>query len=78
MEKKSFYGRDIINIRFSYNGDLGILQQKTKDNIETINMLQFVDLIGAKEAGELRKECRLYYQEEIKQAAESPGFFIDF
>jgi hypothetical protein len=64
--------RQIIDIRFAYNGDLGKLQQKTKDNIETIKMLSCFDIIDSKEAVELKDECISFFQEELKRAAEYP------
>lgn len=75
MERK-IYGRDIITVCFTHGGDLGVLQQKTKDNIETIKMLNCFDIIDTKEAEELKEECMLYFQEELKKAAERPWHFL--
>lgn len=69
--------KEALNIRFSYNGDLGTLQQKTKDNLHTIEMLQFINVISSAEAKELRDECKSYFKEQIEIAAKSPNFFIE-
>jgi hypothetical protein len=77
MWKSSIYARDIITVCFDYHGDLGVLQQKTRDNIETINNLRHCAAISELEAKEVRADCKNYFKEEIQKVLDSPSFFIE-
>lgn len=78
MSKYFVDARSIITVCFDYNGDLGVLQQKTKDNLETINRLQFEHVISYEDAKEVREDCKNYFKEEIQKVLDSLVRFIDF
>lgn len=77
MWKSLIYARDIITVCFEYDGNLGVLQQKTRDNIEAINNLRSCGAISDLEAKELRADCKNYFKEEIQKVLDSPSFFIE-
>lgn len=69
--------RDIVTVCFEYGGNLGVLQQKTRDNIEAINNLRYCGAISELEAKEVRDDCENYFKEEIQKVLDSPSYFIE-
>ena len=53
--------KDILNIEFSYNGDLGILQHTTKANLQKIEELARLGIVGDKETYDELKKCTIDY-----------------
>ena len=68
---------NLLSIKFSYNGDLGILQQKTKDNIETCGKLAQWEIITYEEYQEVIKVINNYFLEQIQKVAENPLFYTN-
>ena len=56
-----------IDIKFSYNGDLGRLQHQTQANIKTINMLALNEIITSDERKQLLNEVCNYFTEQLQQ-----------
>ena len=75
MESLEFkYGLDI---HFCYNGNLGTLQQKTKDNKRLVYCLLYNKVITKEEYEQLVKEIVAYFQEQIQSVIKNPLYFID-
>ena len=75
MESLEFkYGLDI---RFCYNGNLGTLQQKTKDNKRLVYCLLYNKVVTKEEYEQLVKEIVTYFQEQIQSVVKNPLYFID-
>ena len=75
MESLEFkYGLDI---HFCYNGNLGTLQQKTKDNKRLVYCLLYNKVITKEEYEQLVKEIVTYFQEQIQSVVKNPLYFID-
>ena len=75
MESLEFkYG---LNIHFCYNGNLGTLQQKTKDNKRLAYCLLYNKVITKEEYEQLVKEIVTYFQEQIQSVIKNPLYFID-
>lgn len=68
---------DDLNIRFSYNGDLGILQQKTMSNKQFVRILLQNGIITHKEYMALVQAIHDYFMEEIKNVLQNPQYYID-
>ena len=65
-----------INIEFSYNGNLGRLQQKTIDNkIFTGRLLQN-GIISHEEYREYMRKITEYFIQEINKVSENPLNYI--
>lgn len=62
---------DLINIKFSYNGNLGELQQRTIDNKVFAGRLLQNGIISREEWRECIKEISDYFKQEINKAAEN-------
>ena len=67
---------DLINIEFSYNGNLGELQQRTIDNKVFAGRLLQNGIISREEWRECIKEISDYFKQEINKAAENPLDYI--
>lgn len=75
MESLEFkYGLDI---HFCYNGNLGTLQQKTKDNKRFVYCLLYNKVITKEEYEQLVKEIVTYFQEQIQSVMKNPLYFVD-
>lgn len=68
---------DDVNIRFSYNGNLGRLQQKTIDNKQFVRILLQNGIITHEEYITLMQAIHDYFMEEIKGVMENPQYYID-
>lgn len=66
----------LINIEFSYNGNLGELQQRTIDNKMFAGRLLQSEIISREEWRECIKEISDYFKQEINKAAENPLDYI--
>lgn len=66
-----------INVRFSYNGSLGVLQQKTIDNKLFVNTLLQNDIITYDEYAYLIQRIHEYFIEQIQKVVNNPFFYID-
>ena len=66
-----------LDIHFCYNGNLGILQQKTKDNKRLVFCLLYHKVITKEEYEQLVKEIVTYFQEQIQSVIKNPLYFID-
>ena len=67
----------LINIEFSYNGNLGKLQQRTDCNWNFAGRLYQKGIINREEWGECIKEISDYFIQEINKVAENPLDYID-
>lgn len=67
---------DLINIEFSYNGNLGYLQQRSIDNKVFAGRLLQNGIISREEWRECIKEISDYFKQEINKAAENPLDYI--
>ena len=75
MESLEFkYGLDI---HLCYNGNLGTLQQKTKDNKRLAYCLLYNKVITKEEYEQLVKEIVAYFQEQIQSVVKNPLYLID-
>lgn len=68
---------DLINIEFSYNGNLGVLQQRTIDNKFFCGRLLQSGIISREEWKEAVNAVGEYFAKEIRWAAEHPAHCID-
>lgn len=68
---------DLINIEFSYNGNLGVLQQRTIDNKIFAGRLLQNGIISREEWRECLQKITDYFTQEIKKVAENPLYYID-
>ena len=66
----------LINIEFSYNGNLGELQQRTIDNKVFAGRLLQSGIISREEWRECIKEIADYFRQEINNVAENPLDYI--
>lgn len=66
-----------INIEFSYNGNLGRLQQKTIDNKIFAGRLLQNGIISREEYREYMQKISEYFVQEINKVAENPHYYID-
>lgn len=66
-----------FNIKFSYNGNLGRLQQKTIDNKVFCGILLQNDIISHEEYSEIMQAIQDYFVEEIRKVADNPQYFTD-
>ena len=67
---------DLINIEFSYNGNLGELQRRTDCNWRFAGRLYQNGIISREEWGECIKEISDYFMQEINKVAENPLDYI--
>ena len=75
MENKVF---ELLDIRFSYNGELGRLQQKTIDNRSTCNSLLQWNVITHEEYKEAMQAINDYFEEQIKGVLDNPQHYINW
>lgn len=68
---------DLINIEFSYNGNLGVLQQRTIDNKIFAGRLLQNGIISREEWRECFQKITDYFTQEINKVAENPHYYID-
>ena len=68
---------NLINIEFSYNGNLGELQQWTIGNKMFAGRLLQSGIISREEWRECIKEISDYFTQEINKVAENPLAYID-
>lgn len=68
---------EYINIEFSYNGNLGRLQQKTIDNKIFVGRLLQNGIISREEYREYMQKIAEYFVQEINKVAENPHYYID-
>ena len=66
----------LINIEFSYNGNLGVLQQRTACNWNFAGTLYHNGIISREEWRECLQEISDYFTQEIKKVAENPLDYI--
>ena len=69
-------GNRYINIEFSYNGNLGRLQQKTIDNKIFAGRLLQNGIISREEYREYMQKITEYFTQEINKVAENPLDYI--
>ena len=69
-------GDKYINIEFSYNGNLGRLQQKTIDNKIFAGRLLQNGIISREEWREYMQKITEYFAQEINKVAENPLDYI--
>ena len=69
-------GDRYINIEFSYNGNLGRLQQKTIDNKIFAGRLLQNGIISREEYLECMQKITEYFTQEINKVAENPLDYI--
>ena len=69
-------GDRYINIEFSYNGNLGRLQQKTVDNKIFAGSLLQNGIISYEEYREYMRKITEYFAQEINKVAENPLGYI--
>ena len=67
----------LINIEFSYNGNLGELQQRTACNWRFAGRLYQNGIINREEWKECLQEISDYFTQEINNVAENPLDYID-
>ena len=65
-----------INIEFSYNGNLGRLQQKTIDNKIFAGRLLQNGIISHEEYREYMRKITEYFIQEINKVSENPLNYI--
>ena len=65
-----------INIEFSYNGNLGRLQQKTIDNRIFAGRLLQNGIISHEEYREYMRKITEYFIQEINKVSENPLNYI--
>ena len=65
-----------INIKFSYNGNLGRLQQKTVDNKIFAGRLLQNGIISHEEYREYMQKITEYFIQEINKVSENPLDYI--
>ena len=65
-----------INIKFSYNGNLGRLQQKTIDNKIFAGRLLQNGIISREEYREYMQKITEYFAQEINKVVENPLDYI--
>ena len=70
-------GDKYIDIEFSYNGNLGRLQQKTIDNKIFAGRLLQNGIISHEEYREYIQKISEYFVQEINKVAENPHYYID-
>lgn len=75
MENKVF---ELLDIRFSYNGELGRLQQKTIDNRSTCHSLLQWNVITHEEYKEAMQAINDYFVEQIKGVLDNPQHYINW
>lgn len=75
MENKVF---ELLDIKFSYNGELGRLQQKTIDNRNTCNSLLQWNVITHEEYKEAMQAINDYFVEQIKGVLDNPQHYINW
>ena len=69
-------GDRYINIEFSYNGNLGRLQQKTIDNKIFVGRLLQNGIISHEEYREYMRKITEYFIQEINKVSENPLNYI--
>ena len=67
---------DYIDIKFSYNGDLGKLQHQTQANLQTIQMLLLNKIITREEYEKLGEDIVDYFQKTIESASKNIYYYI--
>lgn len=68
---------NLINIEFSYNGNLGELQQRTIDNRIFADRLLRNGIISREEWREYSQKIADYFTQEINKVAENPYYYIN-
>jgi len=68
---------DLINVQFSYNGDLGILQHTTRANLVQLDILYINEVITYKEMMELKTKVYGYFSEELRKVLSNVGRYIN-
>jgi len=59
-------------IEFSYNGNLGTLQQKTKDNLKFAEKLEYLEIITPEEYKELYILITDYFKKQLNKVISNP------
>ena len=67
----------LSNIEFSYNENLGELQQRTIDNKVFAGRLLQSGIISREEYREYMQKITEYFVQEINKVAENPHYYID-
>ena len=68
---------NIIKIDFLYNGNLGILQQKTIDNKIFCYRLLQNGIINRDEWDNTMQLIQAYFEKQIQKAIENPLYFVN-
>ena len=61
------------DIEFSYNGNLGTLQQKTKDNLKFAEKLEYLEIITPEEYKELYILITDYFKKQLNKVISNPA-----
>ena len=67
---------DFIDIKFSYNGDLGKLQHQTQANLQTAYKLLGNKIISREKFNKLNQNIADYFQEIIDSTSKNIYFYI--
>jgi len=68
---------ELINIEFSYNGNLGILQQKTIDNKVFCGRLLQNGIINRDEWRKVMQAIQDYFVKQIQNVLNCPAHYTD-
>ena len=68
---------ELIDIKFSYNGNLGVLQQKTIDNKAFCGRLLQNKIISREEWRKVMQDIQDYFVKEIQNVLECSAHYTD-
>jgi len=67
---------DFIDVKFSFNGDLGVLQHQTQSNLKTAYKLAMNEVITHEEYKKLSQDIVDYFQDMIESVNKNIYFYI--
>jgi len=66
---------EILEIKFSYNGDLGVLQHKTITNKEICNRMLINGMVTKEQYDEAMIAIQGYFNEQIQKVVNNPFWY---
>lgn len=66
---------DLVRVHFNYNGNLGVLQTTTENNLTVASCLFTNDVITTEEYYKLKEEIIAYYKQGLEKELKNPLYF---
>ena len=74
---KDYQIENLLNLKASYNGDLGTLQKNTQHSIRTLRHLTSLGILNNEQYEKYYNTIKNYFDSELKKALENTNFYIN-